>query len=56
MNLITPTTATVMGGIALARVGYNKYVRFVLPLLGILFVVISAALFVEASIFSALTD
>jgi uncharacterized ion transporter superfamily protein YfcC len=55
MNLVTPTTATVMGGIAIAKVGYNQYLRFVLPLLGILFVVISAALFVEASILSALT-
>jgi uncharacterized ion transporter superfamily protein YfcC len=26
-----------MGGLALAKVGYDKYVRFVLPLLGILF-------------------
>lgn len=40
MNLITPTTAVIMGGIALAKVGYDKYVRFVVPLLAILFVVI----------------
>jgi uncharacterized ion transporter superfamily protein YfcC len=38
MNLWVPTTAVVMGGIALARVGYDKYLRFVAPLLGILFV------------------
>jgi uncharacterized ion transporter superfamily protein YfcC len=39
MNLIAPTSAVVMGGIALARVGYDRYLRFVGPLLGILFVV-----------------
>ncbi|HEU4490085.1 MAG TPA: hypothetical protein VFR74_04365 [Jiangellales bacterium] len=39
VNLVTPTSAVVMGGLALARVGYDKYVRFVLPLLGILFLI-----------------
>jgi uncharacterized ion transporter superfamily protein YfcC len=48
--LITPTTAVVVGGLALARVSYGQYLRFVLPLLGILFGVICAALFVEATI------
>jgi uncharacterized ion transporter superfamily protein YfcC len=38
MNLITPTSAVVMGGIALAKVGYDRYLRFVGPLLAILFV------------------
>lgn len=38
VNLITPTSAVVMGGLALARVGYDRYIRFVAPLLGILFV------------------
>ncbi|HEX2495628.1 MAG TPA: hypothetical protein VHK46_02225 [Gaiellaceae bacterium] len=38
INLITPTSAVVMGGLALAKVGYNRYIRFVAPLLGILFV------------------
>jgi uncharacterized ion transporter superfamily protein YfcC len=37
VNLVTPTSAVVMGGLVLAKVGYEKYVRFVLPLLGILF-------------------
>jgi uncharacterized ion transporter superfamily protein YfcC len=48
--LITPTTAVVVGGLALARVSYAKYLRFVLPLLGILFALICAALFIEATI------
>jgi uncharacterized ion transporter superfamily protein YfcC len=38
INLITPTSAVVMGGLALARVGYDRYIRFVAPLLGILLV------------------
>jgi uncharacterized ion transporter superfamily protein YfcC len=38
MNLFVPTTAVVMGGLALAKVGYDKYLRFLAPLLGILFV------------------
>jgi uncharacterized ion transporter superfamily protein YfcC len=38
MNLFTPTSAVVMGGLALGRVRYDRYLRFVFPLLGILFV------------------
>lgn len=49
-NLIAPTAPTVIGGIALANVGYDKYLRFVLPLLGIFLVLISVAVFVEATI------
>ena len=36
MNLVTPTSAVVMGGLAIARVRYGKYLRFVWPLLAIL--------------------
>ena len=32
INLITPTSAVVMGGLALAKVRYDQYLRFVLPL------------------------
>jgi uncharacterized ion transporter superfamily protein YfcC len=42
VNLITPTSAVVMGGLALARVRYDQYLRFVLPLVAIL-AVLSAA-------------
>ena len=38
MNLFTPTSAVVMGGLALAKVEYNRYLRFLAPLLGILLV------------------
>ncbi|WP_407549135.1 YfcC family protein [Streptomyces sp. Pv4-95] len=40
MNLWVPTTAVVMGGISLAKVGYDKYLRFVWPLLAVLFALI----------------
>lgn len=50
VNLITPTSAVVMGGLALAKVRYDQYLRFVAPLLLVLlvactgFVAIGAAL------------
>jgi uncharacterized ion transporter superfamily protein YfcC len=37
-RFITPTSATVMAGIALAGVRYDKWIRFMLPLMGILLV------------------
>ena len=33
-------TIIVMGGLALGKVGYNRYVRFLAPILGIMFVLI----------------
>ena len=47
VNLITPTSAVVMGGLALAKVRYDQYLRFVLPLVGIL--VVLCAAFVTAA-------
>jgi uncharacterized ion transporter superfamily protein YfcC len=41
INYITPTSAVVMGGLTLAKVGYDKYLKFVLPFLGIMFVLVS---------------
>ncbi|HWJ11902.1 MAG TPA: YfcC family protein [Nocardioides sp.] len=43
VNLITPTSAVVMGGLALAKVRYDQYLRFVLPLVAILLVLGTAA-------------
>ena len=40
MNLFTPTSAVVMGGLAIAKVQYNKYLRFIAPLLGVLLVLV----------------
>ncbi len=45
INLVTPTSAVVMGGLAIARVPYGKYLRFVWPLLiilGVLTVIVLA--------------
>ncbi|MDI3403738.1 YfcC family protein [Streptomyces cavernicola] len=39
-NLWAPTTAVTIGGVALAKVGYDRYLRFVWPLLAILLVLI----------------
>jgi uncharacterized ion transporter superfamily protein YfcC len=33
LNLITPTSAVVMGGLAIARVGYGTWLKFVWPVL-----------------------
>jgi uncharacterized ion transporter superfamily protein YfcC len=46
INLVTPTSAVVMGGLAIARVGYGTWLRFVWPvlvLLAILTVVVLTA-------------
>jgi uncharacterized ion transporter superfamily protein YfcC len=38
VNLVTPTSAVVMGGLAIARVGYGTWWKFVWPVLVLLFV------------------
>lgn len=40
MNLWVPTTAVTIGGVSLAKVRYDRYLRFIWPLLAILFVLI----------------
>jgi uncharacterized ion transporter superfamily protein YfcC len=42
VNLVTPTSAVVMGGLAIARVGYGTWIKFVWPLL-IMLAVLSIA-------------
>jgi uncharacterized ion transporter superfamily protein YfcC len=44
LNLVTPTSAVVMGGLAIARVPYGKYLRWVWPLLAALAVLTIAVL------------
>lgn len=44
INLVSPTFAVVMGGLALGRVPYNKWLKFVWPLLLILCLLIMATL------------
>lgn len=48
VNLITPTSAVVMGGLAIARVPYVRWLKWVAPLLGILCVLIMIMLSVGA--------
>lgn len=50
VNLVTPTSAVVMGGLAIARVPYIRYVKWVAPLLGILTLFCVAILSVAAII------
>jgi uncharacterized ion transporter superfamily protein YfcC len=44
VNLITPTSAVVMGGLAIARVPYERWLRFVWPVLLGLTIIIMAVL------------
>jgi uncharacterized ion transporter superfamily protein YfcC len=44
VNLITPTSAVVMGGLAIARVPYERWLRFVWPVLVMLTIIVMAAL------------
>ncbi|MFH8586979.1 YfcC family protein [Streptomyces celluloflavus] len=39
VNLITPTSAVIMGGLALSKVRYDRYLRFIWPLLATLLAV-----------------
>lgn len=53
VNLFNPTFAVVMGGLAIGRVAYDRWLRFVWPLLLILAVIVSAALSVAALVTDA---
>ena len=48
--LVTPTSAVVMGGLAIARVGYGTWLKFVTPLLIVLTVLCGVLLAVGAAI------
>lgn len=50
VNLFNPTFAVVMGGLAIGRVSYDRWLRFVLPLVIVLAVIIMALLSVGAVI------
>ena len=49
MNLFIPTSAVVMGGLAIARVPYGKYLKWVWPLLALLAVLTVIVLAVAAT-------
>ncbi len=48
VNLVTPTSAVVVGALAIGRISYEKWLRFVWPLLAILSVIIVASLTITA--------
>lgn len=48
LNLVNPTFAVVMGGLAIGRVPYNRWLQFTLPLVGILVVLIIVAISMAA--------
>jgi uncharacterized ion transporter superfamily protein YfcC len=48
VNLVTPTSAVVMGGLAIARVGYGTWIRFVWPVLVLLAILTIVVLSVSA--------
>jgi uncharacterized ion transporter superfamily protein YfcC len=48
--LVTPTSAVVMGGLAIARVGYGTWLRFVWPLLLALTILCALVLAVAAAL------
>jgi uncharacterized ion transporter superfamily protein YfcC len=50
MNLFIPTSAVVMGGLAIARVPYDRYLRWVWPLLAALAVLCVVVLGISAAV------
>jgi uncharacterized ion transporter superfamily protein YfcC len=50
VNLLTPTSAVIMGGLALSKVGYDKYLKFVWPYLIAVFVVVCAFVGIAAAV------
>jgi len=49
VNLVTPTSAVIMGGLALSKVGYDRYLKFVWPFLAIVFVLVCAFIGISAA-------
>ena len=49
LRLIVPVNAILIAGLALAKVGFDQYVRFIAPLMGILLVLILAVLLLGAA-------
>jgi uncharacterized ion transporter superfamily protein YfcC len=50
VNLVTPTSAVIMGGLALSKIGYNRYLKFVWPFLALVFVVCCAFVGIAAAL------
>jgi uncharacterized ion transporter superfamily protein YfcC len=50
VNLVTPTSAVIMGGLALSKVAYNQYIKFVWPFAVAVFVICSAFIGISAAV------
>jgi uncharacterized ion transporter superfamily protein YfcC len=50
VNLVTPTSAVVMGGLAIARVPYGTYLKWVWPLLALLSGLVVVVLAISAAV------
>lgn len=50
LNLILPLNAILVAGLALAKVGFDAYVKFILPLMGMLLVIILGVVLVGAAL------
>jgi len=50
VNFLTPTSAVVMGGLTLAKVRYDRYLRFLLPYLIVVFVLVVLAMVISANV------
>ena len=50
VNLITPTSVVIMGGLALSKIRYDRYLRFVLPFFGIALVISVAFVAIGAAL------
>jgi len=49
VNLVTPTSAVIMGGLALSKIGYDRYLKFVWPYFVAVFVVVCAFIGISAA-------
>jgi uncharacterized ion transporter superfamily protein YfcC len=49
VNLVTPTSAVIMGGLALSKVGYDRYLKFVWPFLIAVFLICCAFIGISAA-------
>jgi uncharacterized ion transporter superfamily protein YfcC len=47
--MFSPTSVVLVGGLAIAKVGYDKYLRFAWPLLAAMFVVSAAIVGIAAA-------
>jgi uncharacterized ion transporter superfamily protein YfcC len=50
LRLIVPINAILIAGLALAKVGFDQYVKFIAPLMGVLLVIILAVLSLSATL------